>query len=329
MDMQPHSERTTTAPIPTSLEIRQRRKQRLLAILAESLPTLPCFVFELNTLLGATVVDLKRVCKVIRRDPSLTAQVIRVCNSALFGLRRRIFRVEEAAVLMGIERLRTMVLTCSLLEFTSAWSDAEQVRAYWLHSFLTATLSERIARWIRYAEPEQAYLAGLLHDVGKLPLMMVLAEEGRGVPKIATINRSGELEQEREYFGLDHCEVGRWMGISWNFFPCHIDVFESHHAPESAMHDPTLVGIVAAADHFCESRENPAVLETAFAESALDRDHKAFMGRCLPAVNSDERQKILQTLGVEYINLRKMFESSHVGTNDPAAKVSSSFSRGE
>ncbi len=315
--------------IRTPPEVQQRRKQRLLAILAEALPTLPCYVFELNTLLGASVVDLKRVCKVIRRDPSLTAQVIRVCNSALFGLRRRIFRVEDAAILMGIERLRTMVLTCSLLEFTGDWSDGEKVRAYWHHSFLTAMLSERIARWIRHAEPEQAYLAGLLHDVGKLPLMMVLAEEGPGRPIVLPTNSSGELEQEREYFGLDHCEVGRWMGISWNFFPCHIDVFESHHAPESAMHDPTLVGIVAAADHFCESREKSCEQETADAKSAAAKDEEEFIGRCLPAVNADERQKILQTLGVEYISLHKLFESSQVGSKDPVAKVTSISSRGE
>ncbi len=329
MELLQQSGRTMGISVRTSPEVRQHRKQRLLAILAEALPTLPCYIFELNTLLGAAVVDLKRVCKVIRRDPSLTAQVIRVCNSALFGLRRRIFRVEDAAILMGIERLRAMVLTCSLLEFTGQWSEGEQVQAYWLHSFLTAMLSERIARWTRYPEPEQAYLAGLLHDVGKLPLMMVLAEEGPGRPIGLPTNRSGELEQEREYFGLDHCEVGRWMGISWNFFPCHIDVFESHHAPESAMHDPTLVGMVAASDHFCESRENPSERETVDKNSAAARDEAEFIHRCLPSVNADERQKILQTLGAEYINLRKLFESSQVGSKDPVAKVNSISSRGE
>ncbi len=101
----------------TSPERQKRRKGRLTSILTEGLPTLPSYVLELNTLLSASSVDLKRVGKVIRSDPSLSAHVLRMCNSALFNLRRRVLSIEEAAVLMGAERLRTLVLTSSVMEF--------------------------------------------------------------------------------------------------------------------------------------------------------------------------------------------------------------------
>jgi HD-like signal output (HDOD) protein len=102
----------------TSPELQKRRKARLMSILTEGLPTLPIYVFELNTLLSSPSVDLKRVGKIIRNDPSLSAQVLRFCNSALSSLRRRVLNIEEAAICMGSERLRTLVLTCSIMEFT-------------------------------------------------------------------------------------------------------------------------------------------------------------------------------------------------------------------
>jgi len=229
-------------------EEMDRRKKRLMAILSQGLPTLPNYVLDLNALLSSQSVDLKKVGVVIRTDPSLSAQVLRLCNSALFGLRRRVISIEQAAVLLGTERLRTLVLTCSLMQFAGKRLSNEQLASFWQHSFLCALLSERIARQVDYFEKEQAYLGGLLHDIGQLPLWILVLEEEA---KHHTPPPPGWLDDvsiERDYFGMDHCKVGRWMAVAWNFMPSFVDVFECHHSPERAQHDPYLVGIVAAAD---------------------------------------------------------------------------------
>ena len=101
--------------------------------------------------------------------PSLSAQVLRLCNSALFGLRHRVISIEQAAVLLGTERLRTLVLTCSLMQFAGKHVPMNSLLRFWQHSFLAALLSERIARQVDYPEREQAYLGGLMHDIGQLP----------------------------------------------------------------------------------------------------------------------------------------------------------------
>ena len=90
-------------PVNSALaaEERERRKKRLVAMLSQSMPTLPNYVLDLNALLSSASVDLKKVGNVIRTDPSLSAQVLRLCNSALFGLRRRVISIEQAA---GIAR---------------------------------------------------------------------------------------------------------------------------------------------------------------------------------------------------------------------------------
>jgi HD-like signal output (HDOD) protein len=289
-----------------------RRKNRLMAILSKGLPTLPTYVLDLNNLLKTVPVDLKKVGKVIRTDPSLAAQVLRVCNSALFGLRRRVINIEEAAILLGIERLRTLVLTCSVMQFASKRLPPAQLTAFWQHSFLTALLSERIARQTDYFEKEQAYLGGLLHDIGQLPLWMLVMEEAAAGRALPPVNWPDHDSVERDYFGMDHCKVGRWIAVSWNFMPSFFDVFEFHHAIDQATHDPYLVGIVAAADQFLETQaeEGPlAALSAADEVPAVDAalpsqlEVPAFLFKCLPRLNESEGAAIMDMLRTEYIHL--------------------------
>ncbi len=314
--MQVHAQARTSANTfvgPSSSEQQKRRKARLMSILNEGLPTLPNYVFELNTLLSSSSVDLNRVGKVIRNDPSLSAQVLRLCNSALFSLRRRVLSIEEAAVLMGSERLRTLVLTCSIMEFSGRQLPRGEVQTFWQHSFMSGMLSERIAKWLEYSEREQAYLGGLLHDIGTLPILVVAKEENALSGDTKSGPWGGTLGAEKEYFGMTHCEVGRWIGKAWNFFPSFIDVFENHHHPDHSIRDPHLVGIVAAADHFCEER-SIEVLEH-IQSSDADEPSEAgppvgdeFLRICLPRLDAKERSELTEMLETEYLHLLPVIE---------------------
>jgi HD-like signal output (HDOD) protein len=285
-----------------------------MSILTEGLPTLPSYVFELNTLLSSSSVDLKRVGKVIRNDPSLSAQVLRLCNSALFSLRRRVLSIEEAAILMGSERLRTLVLTCSIMEFTSRELPRGEVQTYWAHSFMSGMLSERIARWMEYSEREQAYLGGLLHDIGALPLLVVAGEEGALKGETKSGPWGGTLESEKDYFGMNHCEVGRWIGQAWNFFPSFIDVFENHHHPERSVRDPNLVGIIAAADRFCEchSLTRATEGEPAELEETDPSFEDQFLTVCLPRLDVKDRSELTEMLETEFLHLLPVIEFNNL-----------------
>jgi len=314
---------------------QDRRKKRLTSILSQDLPTLPAYVMDLNALLSSPTVDLKKVGKVIRTDPSLSAQVLRLCNSALFGLRRRVISIEQAAILLGTERLRTLVLTCSLMQFAGKRVPTAQLITFWQHSFLTGLLSERIARHIDYFEKEQAYLSGLLHDIGQLPLsILVLEEEAKG-RRLPPPDWMDNVPVEREYFGMDHCKVGRWMAVAWNFMPSFIDVFECHHSPERAEHDPYLVGIIAAADQFLMTQIPPpaslassdaAPLEVVPAEgspsealpipdAAPESQQSPFIQKCLPNLTEADRQSLLEMLQTEYIHLLPLVQLGLANAN--------------
>ena len=311
--MQVYEQTRTSAHIvveTSSPERQKRRKARLMSILTEGLPTLPSYVLELNTLLSSSSVDLRRVGKVIRNDPSLSAQVLRLCNSALFSLRRRVLSIEEAAILMGSERLRTLVLTCSIMEFTGKQLPRGEVQTYWSHSFMSGMLSERIARWMEYSEREQAYLGGLLHDIGALPLLVVAREEGALKGETKSGPWGGSLDFEKAYFGMNHCEVGRWIGQAWNFFPSFIDVFENHHHPQRSVRDPHLVGIIAAADHFCECQSLNPVKEGEPME-LVETDpsfEEQFLTLCFPRLDAKERSELTEMLETEYLHLLPVIE---------------------
>jgi len=285
----------------------------------EGLPTLPSYVFEINTLLGSPSVDLDRLGKVIRNDPSLSAQVLRMCNSASLNDRRRVLSVEEAAILMGSERLRTLVLTCSIMEFTGRQLPRSEVRSFWRHSFMTGMLSERIAKWIGYTESEQAYLAGLLHDVGTLPLLMVAQQEEFKSGQAEWGRWGGTLEDEKDFFGMSHCEVGRRIGQFWNFPHSFIDVFENHHHPARSICDPGLVGIVAAAEHFCEVRSLDYWIEDQeLAETARSSEDE-FLSACLPRLDRTACWELTEMLETEYLHLLPAIEFNN-SAEHPAAR---------
>jgi putative nucleotidyltransferase with HDIG domain len=284
-----------------------------MAALSEGLPTLPAYVFELNSLLAAAPVNLKRVGEVIRTDPSLTAQVLRLCNSAFMGFRERVTKIEHAVMLVGTERLRTMVLTCSLVEYVGHRVASEDIQSFWQHCFLTAALSERLARGVAYPQPEQAYLAGLLHDIGALPLLMITSTESQEPEDMTTCGWGESVESERERFGTDHCEVGHWIGVSWNFSQTLLEVMVSHHNPRGATQDPPLVGVVAAADQFCVRRGIVLGGVPPEPSEPTGSQDQVILQACLPQLKSGEADKLAEMLETDFLHLIQLMELGAAG----------------
>ncbi|HZP00928.1 MAG TPA: HDOD domain-containing protein [Terriglobia bacterium] len=287
-----------------------------MALIAEGLPTLPGYVFRLNSLLNATPVDLNGVAEVIRMDPSLSAQVIRLCNSSLSDLESRIACIEDAVVMLGTDRLRSLVFTCSLVEYVDHQFASDAIQPFWQHSFLTALLTERIARWVGYSKPEQAYMAGLLHDIGLLPLLALAARERKPFPAQNPSAWGESVERERKDFGTDHCAIGRWIGIHWNFPAELIDVFEHHHHPVRALHDPVLVGMVAAADRFGQKHGVKEVRGPQY----IDEDGLVHQGSvlsdCLPGLSLEEKSRLAELLETDQLHLTQMMDVRSLWSTD-------------
>jgi len=290
------------------LEKEQSQEAKIRALLVDGIPTLPAYVFELSSLLSTIPVDLKRVCRVIRTDPSLAAQVIRLCNSAMFGLREGVSNIEHAVILLGTERLRTLVLTCSLVECVGNFLSPTDLQSFWQHSLLTATLSARSALCLRYPESEQAYLSGLLHDVGVLPLLILAMRSRERHVTPGPILWGESLESEQQQLGVDHCMVGKCLGRSWNFSLELIDVLEHHHRPQEAHQNALLVEIVRAADLVCQMHGVRVGGEPTQIELGDQNKYQDLLDRCAPGLTKDEKDKLARTLAVELPAIIQLLE---------------------
>jgi putative nucleotidyltransferase with HDIG domain len=233
------------------------RQVRLLEIVAKGLPPFPHTVLELTAILSGPSADVKKAAKLIRTDAALSAQLLRMCSSPMFGLRSRVVSIGQAATLLGADRLRTLVMTTSMVDMAGSGLPREESTRFWQHSFLAALLSEHLAKHTGYSESEQAYIAGLLHDIGQVPHWMLVCEERARKKVPPPENWFDNPPVERAHFGLDHCHLGGLMATGWNFMPSFIDVISNHHQPDQAEHDPYLAKIVGTVEHFLLTRVSP------------------------------------------------------------------------
>jgi putative nucleotidyltransferase with HDIG domain len=226
---------------------RENRKKRVMSIVADALPTPQGRIFDLVRLLAEPVKDLKAITEIVRQESLLNTQIMDLVTSSTSADVYEAPHFSDALVLVGSERLSILAAGCAVAEFAGRRLPAETIRDFWYHSLLTALLSEKIAREVHPESIERAYLAGLLHDIGRLPFLIALHDEEASLGK-PVVQLQDQPASERNYFDLDHCEVGRWIAFSGNFSPWMRDVIEHHHDPSLATEDPQLVAIVAAAD---------------------------------------------------------------------------------
>lgn len=273
--------------IETPSKPRAARRRQVAKAVSECLAGLPRHVSLLNTLLTSPPIDLTRVSQIISADPQFCGLLLGLASTELFNARSCGVTVPQAVVLFGSERLRALALASAFFKCSGRYLAHDERNALWQHGFLTAMLSERTARQMAYPESGQAYLAGLLHDIGRLPLLIVARdEEAAGFTQPANWQDSPSAEQD--YFGVDHGEVGRSIAAAWNLAPSLIDAVEHHHTPSQATHDSYLAEIVAAGDRY--SNFLLPVTPKRFAETPSPRARaiEALLGLCVPRLCEDE-----------------------------------------
>jgi HD-like signal output (HDOD) protein len=228
---------------------KEESSQRQRDVSLGELPTPPSHVIQFNAILTTTPVDLKRLGRVLESDPDLAGQVIKLCNSSLFNLPSPVSSLEQAVLMLGTDHLRILVLTCALVESVGNLVRPREQYWFWERGFLAAAVGEGVARRSGYPEVELAYFGGLLHDLGTLPLLCG-ASDRRTRPE-----QSRDSIGLREWLaGVDQCELGRRMGILWDFPLPLLEVLEFHHEPQKARDYKTLVAIVALAEQFCRAQ---------------------------------------------------------------------------
>jgi putative nucleotidyltransferase with HDIG domain len=176
---------------------------------------------------NARVIELSDL---ICTDAAFSSGILRIVNSPLYGIRKEVTGVLEATFLLGLERIKGLVLTIGTRAYLGDSLEVPAVRACWRHSLACAVIAEDLAGVIQVAG-DVSYTAGLIHDIGRLALVVAHPNRYAKFLKSTEKKPCDVLQGERELFGIDHCEAGRSLILSWHLPKDFIAVTAQHHAP--------------------------------------------------------------------------------------------------
>jgi len=215
-----------------------------------AMPPLPDTVFRLVNVVSDPESSLQQVVEVIRYDQVLTTEVLRVCNSAYFGLPRTVESIDGAVRLLGTVKIFQLAMSVHARAMLASPLEGYGLPAgaLWIHSAGVAVGAQLLARPMQLTQLGLLFTAGLLHDVGKTVLSEFVSEAYTEVVRRVVEDHTSFCEAEQEILGFTHPEVGARLAESWNLPESIVNCIRYHHAPdEPAVPDP-LVDAVHLAD---------------------------------------------------------------------------------
>jgi len=192
---------------------------------------------------------------VIQMDPGLTSKVLRLCNSAYYGFQRQIASLDEAGNMLGVTTLVNLVLTSSAGRYFRDYGESTENSQsdLWMRSVTNALASRIIADHNRVVDPERAYTAGLLQNIGSLVLDRFFHNGRQRVFAVAQAGYS-LIDAEKHALGLHHAEIGARLATRWGLPEVLTDTIRFHHMPEKATVDPLLTATVHLAETVATAR---------------------------------------------------------------------------
>lgn len=231
--------------------LKDEKLKRLISKM-EAFPALPATYARITELLRDPETSIQAVGKVIAEDLGMTAKILQLVNSAFYGFARRVAGPEEAVVFLGLDTIRALVLTIGLFSgFEESGIPQKMVEDIYGHSLKTGTLAKAIAIREKMGtdQVEEAFMAGLLHDLGKLVMVHNLSDHYAELLQ-ATMDKNRPInEAEMKIFGATHEQIGAYLIGLWGLPDSIVDAVAFHHCPDqcpTTAFDP--LGAVHAAD---------------------------------------------------------------------------------
>jgi len=199
-----------------------------------SFPAFPATIQKLNSVMARQECSMADVATVVETDPGLTARCLKLVNSAAFVGAERIQNVRSAVMRLGLREIRRMTLSVGLVNSFSHLKVSVDWTEYWLHSVLTARLTELLTGAYQTITGKE-YLAGLIHDIGKLLVEHYLPQEFANM--VLKRNMTDDhAELERRTVGITHADVCVLIAERWNLDIDVVHAVKHHHMPEKAVH---------------------------------------------------------------------------------------------
>lgn len=231
---------TLRGTIRRTLLLRDVLRDEALLLLVggmETLPSLPDLYLEILEELRSETASVRRVGEIISRDIGMTAKVLQLVNSAFFGRPRHVSHPANAVELLGLETIRALVLSIRIFsQFDQSHIPGFSVSRLWNHSLRVGVWARDIALLAQQPEEiaDDAFLAGVLHDAGKLILAANFPHKYHQVLEIAGGLGIAGCEEEQRVFEVSHAQVGAYLFSLWGFSHPLVEAVAFHHEPGSA-----------------------------------------------------------------------------------------------
>ncbi|MBL8724824.1 MAG: HDOD domain-containing protein [Planctomycetes bacterium] len=230
------------------------------------LPTMPEVLVKLNEVMANPDASAEDVAKVVSRDPAVATNLLRIVNSAYYGLQVRVSSVSLAISVMGFNMTKKVALKAAVFSVFGKRRDKIQhfdPSAFWRHAIFTGVAARALggeSATFAAMHAEDLYIAGLLHDIGKIILMEKAAPKYLAMLRKAVQQQRSEIEVEHEDFGFTHADVGSVLAIKW-FLPEDLAIaIRYHHAPSRDPFHRSLSSLIHLADQLAWRTGNPSTV---------------------------------------------------------------------
>jgi signal transduction histidine kinase/HD-like signal output (HDOD) protein len=273
-----------------------------------NLPTLPHILLKLIDACNRDSQDLGGIAEMVGSDPALSAKILKLVNSAYFGLPRKVESIGEAVVLVGTSGIKNLAMCACVHDAfpTRARNGSFSLKTFWWHSLRCAFLARQMASEWDVCPPDDAFLSGLLHDIGKVVLWVNFTKPYASLLETAG-NDSDRLLAGEAHMGATHADVGAWLLDGWQLDPSIADCVRYHHEPPDRIaHAFGMVQVVHVANLLCQDRDSDIQAGLATVHRVLGREPMAV--QALLAESDQEAAAVARSLNID------------VGTSrDPAA----------
>lgn len=218
------------------------------------LPSLPTVALEVIDMVQQKDINIQQIARTIQHDPALSIKILKTVNSSFFGQAHTVTNVTHALVVLGLNNVKTLALGFSLADnLKNVGGEGLDQFLFWKRSLYSATAAKRLAQEMGMMHQEEAFLGGLLQDLGMLALNEVLRDEYlRLVTEVGADHRR-LLGLEQEQLGLDHTQVGAALGEAWHLPPMLLEPIRHHERPEEAGGETgSLVRVVAVGNRVAD-----------------------------------------------------------------------------
>ena len=288
-----------------------KKKEFFEKLKVNKLPALPHVLNKILEACQSDIAGMDRLANIIRHDAVLTSKIIATANSATYFQKQQVNRIDKALLLIGTELTKTIAVTAAVQQFLAAFDarQTEYLKSFWTASLRCALLAKTLASLTHYAQPEQAYLTGLLHKIGELALRTNFPSEYKWIDNPQSGQEESLSSRETKILRTNHCEFGAWLLERWGLGEFPAAAVKYHHEPLQRVLDAhPLVKIIHAASHLGEADEK--MPQTGF--EAM---------RQLFGLNHDLTEDISAKAQQEVITIASSLQIEITGTADDSERV--------